>query len=606
MFSYFLGSNQYDSNPADDFWYGPVGRATSSGVAVSEDSALRLSAVWACTNVLCASGSSLPLNLLQTTGRVTRIAYEHPVYKLIHSTPNPEMTAMRLRSTGIAQQVNGGNFFAEIVRDMRGQARQLWPIHYSRVKSVRANARLAGIYNVPEKTLLWEVKNEGGLSVTYLRDDQMFHVPAVLSEDGIMGAGVIDRARESIGLGLATEQQGAAYFANSARPAYAIVGGKFKTGQDREDYRRMWMETHGGPVNNAKPAMLPEGSDLKPLGFSQEDSQFLGTRQFNVEDVARWYNVPLHLVGHLLHSHYANIEHSQIHFVVHSLIPRLVLWEQEIDRKLLTEQERETYYSKHVVVGLLRGDSAARAAFYRELWQLGALSINEIREKEDFNPIGEGGDEHFVQTSYTTVAKLAAEEPEPQPVVPEDEDEPEETPEDEQSDDTPEEDGLSIQREQLETMRQLAAYMQERPQETVTVPDMTAREQALRQSACLMIEHELEKCLSRETVALSRAATKQPSEFFIWLDDFYDKHQSVVTDSLRRPVQAYFTATGTFGDPEAIVSTYAASHVQRSREEILRQTEIPADQWGEFGERAKRLAESWKAGRILATEVVGK
>jgi HK97 family phage portal protein len=413
VISLFLSSDSENHrDPLSGFWYGPVGRQSAAGIDVTPDVAMTYSAVWACTRVLCAPGASLPFNLNRRTNEGAEVDSNHSVHGLIHNLPNPEMTSMPFRCLGINRQVNNGNFWSEIERDRSGNPVRLWPIHNGRVKLFRASEEYATQAGVEPNSIVWRVQNDVGHDPSWIPDKDMFHVRSIISDDGIIGKGVIENARETIGHGLATVRQGAAYMKNSARPSVVIIGGKFKQGESREDYRRMWNDVHGGPANNAKPAMLPEGSDIKVLSFSPEDSQFIQTLQHSVEEVARWYGVPPHMIQHLLRATFDNIEHQGIDYVVYSLIPWLKLWEEEAWRKLLTPAEQKTHFFKHNVEGLLRGDAAARAAFYKAMWDIGAFSINDILRKEDMNSIGPAGDQHFVQTSYSTLEKLMSGIPE--------------------------------------------------------------------------------------------------------------------------------------------------------------------------------------------------
>jgi len=359
---------------------------------------------------------------------------------------------------------------------------------------------------------------------------------------------------------------------NSARPSVVIKGGKFKDAEDRESYRRMWMDVHGGPSNNAKPAMLPQDADITVLSFSPEDSQFIQTLQHSVEDVARWYGVPPHMIQHLLRSTFNNVEQMGIDFVVYSLVPWLKMWEEEIYRKLLSEDEQRTYYAKHNVTGLLRGDSAARAAYYQALWQLGAYSINEIRELEDMNPI-EGGDSHFVQTSYATLDMMLNPPEPPAPVVPA-------IPE------APEDDGLSAKID-------LLLEYQKPPEQ----PPIDGRLKAVQDAARLMIEETSSRMLTKEIKALERAASKPPAEFFGWCDGFYSEHTKTLSESLQRPLQAYLASYGTFGDTIELSQVIASRHVAWSKDAVLLATECQPEEWPTLGGKFATLAEEWRRTR---------
>lgn len=567
----------------DDFWYSPIRRESASGVDVSDEVAMTYSAVWACTRILSATGASLPWNLMRRRGNQIEVAANHPVQRILHNLWNDETLSLMGRSAGIGQQINNGNAYAEIERDMIGRPVRLWPVHYSRVTPLRADDQMASALSVQPKSLVYRVRNDAGMPPSFVPNRDMFAVPSMVSTDGICGKGVIENARDSIGMGLATERQGASYH-KRGRPNYAIIGGKFKEKEDRDYFRMTWETVH---AESGRPALLPEGADLKVLGFSQEDQQFLETRRHNVEEIARWYGVPPHMIQDLSRATFSNIEHQAIDFVVYSLIPWLELWDKVAWHKLLTPFEQRTMFAKHNVAGLLRGDTKARSEFYEKLWQLGVLSIDEIREKEDMNPLGEeaGGDKRFVQTSYTTLDAIGREqEPMPEPEMPEDDDENEGESEDEDTED--ETGNLSAKLDDLIT------YVRAIPQERTIPQEQNGharkaddREERLAAAALVQVEDALRRARSRETKALQRAAKKQPPEFFIWLDDFCGEHQEILANELTLPLQSYEIASGV-----AVSATEAATEfVATTHEQVLRATEIQPEEWGTLPQRIADL-----------------
>lgn len=564
----FLGlfglSASADRDPTSGFWYGPAGRKTLAGVDINETTAMNLSSVWAATRLLCATGSSLPLNVLRTTGYKTKeIATEHSTHRVLHHEFNPEMGSMMARSFGINMQVNWGNFYAEIVRERgdRGPVKELWPIHSSRVNPCRFDGGALG----------YRVRNSDGTTDDFMARD-MFHVPSMISTDGICGKGVIQNARESLGAGIATERHGASYFANGAMPGIIIKGGKFKDKEDRADYRRQWMEIHSGPENALKPALLPEGADVSFMTFNARDSQFLELREHNVNDVARWYGVPPHMIYDLRRATFTNIEAQGIEFVVYSLVPWLKLWEEEIWRKLLTPQEQKTYFAKHAVEGLLRGDSAARAAFYTSLFGIGVLSINDILELEDRNPIGDEGDKHFVPLNMTTAEKAGEEEPQQAAI-------PSMPMEDEEPDDATEE---------------LAAYLQPPPQ-IVATPDNAALVEGCRG----LLADTLGRMLNKECRACRAAAenNRTPKDFFAWLDDYYERYTATLTDAVSKQVALLLVAAGDEREASAVTTEAIAAHIADSKESILQATEVAKEQWALVPDRITACGLKWQAER---------
>lgn len=560
VLSFFGIGAHTDRDPTSGFWYGAAGRRTVAGVDVNENTAMNFSAAWAATRLLCATGSCLPLNLRRRTGkRSNEIADDHPVHGIIHNQFNPEMGSMMARSFGINMQVNRGNFYAEIVRTLgtRGPIKELWPIHESRMKLGRdASGQLA-----------YEVRNEDGTTDTFTAAE-MFHVPSIISSNGIQGKGVIQNARESLGVALATEKHGASFFGNGAMPGIIIKGGKFKDKADREDYRRQWMEVHGGPSNGMKPALLPEGADVSFITFNARDSQFLELREHNITEMARWYGVPPHMIYDLRRATYSNIEHQGIDFVVYSLIPWLKLWEEEIWRKLLTPEEQKTYFAKHAVEGLLRGDSQARAAFYKALFEIGVLSINDILELEDRNEIGDDGDKRFVPLNMTTVEK-AGEEPlvKVETIPLEDDEKPDET-----------------------TAKLIEYSTGEVVQPTNDAIVSRARE---------VLSETLGRMLNKECRACESAAknNRDPKSFYVWLDDYYARYGATLTDAIGKQVEIYLLSSGDKRPSETVVAENVANHIAASKEDILRATEVPQDQWASVPDRIAACGVRWQTDR---------
>jgi HK97 family phage portal protein len=344
------------------------------------------------------------------------------VHRIIHDQPNRDMGAMMFRARGINHQVNAGGCFNEIRRTIGGEPLSLEPIHFRRIppQNIRRedDGRIVYLVNRPD----------GGGQPQRVKQEDMFHVPSIISEDGIIGKGVVAAARESIGKAMGTQRRGAAAINNGGAPPLALKGAKFKDKADREEYRRQLNEVHSGPENAGKWLLLPEGSEVEMLGFSLEDSQFIESENFDVEEIARWYGVPPHLVGHLLRATFNNIEELGISFVKYSLIQWLKLWEQEVWRKLLTEKEQETHYAKFVVDALERGNLATRTEagvkkFFNGLW-----TLNQWAEQEDMNPITETtmvdgksvnlGDVNFVQQAMIPLAQAVKGQQQPQPAAP--------------------------------------------------------------------------------------------------------------------------------------------------------------------------------------------
>lgn len=398
--------------PGEDFWYQPVGRSTTAGVRVDEAIALNYSVCWAATRLLAGTGGWLPFNLYKRmAGGGANIDAKHRVHRLIHSQPNQDMAAMMFRARSINHQVNWGNTFSEIRRTNGGQPFSLEPIHPWRIPP-------QNIRREDDGKIVYLVYRPSGVGQPQrVKQEDMFHVPSIISDDGIIGKGVVTAAREAIGKAMGTQQHGASSLKSGGAPPLALKGAKFKTREDREEYRRQLKEVHSGPDNAGNWLLLPPDAEVQMLGFNLRDSQFIESQQFDIEEISRWYGVPPHLVGHLLRATFNNIEELGISFVKYSLIQWLKLWEQEVWRKLLTPDEQDTHYAKFVVDALERGNLATRTEagvkkFFNGLW-----TLNQWAEQEDMNPIKETvtidgkevslGEMHFVQQAMIPLSMAA-------------------------------------------------------------------------------------------------------------------------------------------------------------------------------------------------------
>jgi len=359
-----------------------TGQMSNSGVEVDEDTALKISAVYACVKVISETIASLPLNLLkELTNGDSEKAKQHPLYTLLKDSPNSEMTSFTFREMQMTNLLLWGNAYSLIKRNKLGQIVELYPLKSKNMKVER---------DAVSNNIKYTYTNNKGLTKTY-SPKQILHIPA-FTFDGVLGVSPITYAREAMGLALATEEFGARFFGNGARP-----GGVLEhpgTIKDPDKLRESWNKVYQGTTNSHKVAVLEEGMKYHEIGMSPEDSQFLQTRSFQLTEICRIFRVPPHMIGDLSRSTFSNIEHQSIDFVVHTIRPWLVRWEQAIARSLLTDEERTIYYAKFNVDGLMRGDFATRMNGYAIARQNGWMSANEIRALEDMNkiPPEQGGD----------------------------------------------------------------------------------------------------------------------------------------------------------------------------------------------------------------------
>ena len=359
-----------------------TGHLSNSGVDVDEETALKISAVYACVKVISETVASLPLNLLkELTNGDSEKAKQHPLFTLLKDAPNSEMSSFTYREMLMTNLLLWGNAYSLIKRNKLGQIVELYPLKSKNMKVER---------DAVTKKIKYIYTNNKGITTTYT-PKQVLHIPA-FSFDGVLGVSPITYAREAMGLALATEEFGARFFGNGARPGGVLEHpGVVK---DPEKLRDSWNKVYQGTANSHKVAVLEEGMKYHEIGMSPEDSQFLQTRSFQLTEICRIFRVPPHMIGDLSRSTFSNIEHQSIDFVVHTIRPWLVRWEQAIARSLLTDEERTIYYAKFNVDGLMRGDFATRMNGYAIARQNGWMSANEIRALEDMNkiPKEQGGD----------------------------------------------------------------------------------------------------------------------------------------------------------------------------------------------------------------------
>jgi HK97 family phage portal protein len=360
------------------------GSQSLSGETVTEETALNYSAVWNAVALISGTISTLPLHLLRKDNRKTLHVKEKPLYRVLHDRFNPYMTAQVGREVMAAHILTWGNCYAEKLRNGYGEITELWPIPPNRITGMGMDAG----------TVYYDIKV--GNETKRLSREKILHIPG-LGFDGFVGYSVISMARKSIGLGMAMETFGSHYFGQGTHPGGVITGGKQI--KDLGAKRRAYNDTYQGLGKAHRLMFLEEGEDYKSVGIPPEDSQFLESRQFQIPEIARWFNLPPHKLKDLTRSSFSNIESEQISFVTDSILPWLIRLEQNYNMQLLTEPEqfRQMIYTRHNVDGLMRGDSVNRSTYYKTMFGTGAMTINEIREKEDWDPINEKyADELFV------------------------------------------------------------------------------------------------------------------------------------------------------------------------------------------------------------------
>lgn len=370
---------------------------STSGKRVNERSAMQMTAVYSCVRILSEAVASLPLHFYKYDENGSKVkAVDHPLYRLLHDEPNPEMTSFVFRETLMTHLLLWGNAYAQIIRNGKGEIIALYPLMPDRMKVDRdEHGLLYYEYQVNSD----DAPTNKGSSVK-LAPDEVMHIPG-LGFDGLVGYSPIAMAKNAIGLAIAAEEYGSKFYANGAAPSGVLEHpGTLK---DPSKVRDSWSQTFGGSANSHKVAVLEEGMKYTPISISPNEAQFLETRKFQIDEIARIFRVPPHMVGDLEKSSFSNIEQQSLEFVKYTLDPWVSRWEQNMARSLLSAEEKQNYFIKFNVDGLLRGDYQSRMNGYATARQNGWMSANDIRELENLDriPAELGGDLYLINGNMT-------------------------------------------------------------------------------------------------------------------------------------------------------------------------------------------------------------
>lgn len=389
---------------------------SNAGERVDEKSAMQIATVYACVRLLAETVAALPLHLYRyaDNGKGKEKATDHPLYKILYMLPNPEMTSFSFRETMTTHLLLWGNAYAQIVRDGKNAVLGLYPLLPELVDIDRdEHGEIFYVYHAYTDDVPGETNKD-----IYFRRDEILHIPG-MGFNGLVGFSPIAMMKNALGSELAVENYGSAFFRNGAQPSGVLEHpGVLK---DPAKIRENWTKVYGGANNAHRVALLEEGMTYKPISLPPEDSQFLSTRQFGVEEICRIFRVPPHMVQDLQRATYSNIEHQGIDFVQHTLMPWLVRFEQGLIKDVLLPDERDEYFPKFNVDGLLRGDYQSRMNGYATGFSNGFLSVNDIRGLENMDLISEeeGGDFHIVNGSYIRLRDVGAAYSQGQAVTPE-------------------------------------------------------------------------------------------------------------------------------------------------------------------------------------------
>lgn len=400
-----LGASATDYSAGSDYWYTSRGVNSSSGFPVTYEKALGIAAFWDCVKVISEDVAKLPLVVYERLADGKRPAPEHTLYPKLHNKPNGYQTSYVWRRLMEVCRLLWGNGYSEIIAD--GRSINLIPLHPSRVRpELQANG-----------TIIYYVKKADNISEREIAQESMFHLIGE-TLDGVKGMSIITAARNSLGLSIAAEEHGARSFANGVSKRGVLEHPGTLSLEAQKRLVATFDEANAGVANAGKTTLLEEGMTWKEIGMSNEDAQFLESRRFQGEETARWFRMKPHKIGILDHATFSNIEHESIDYVIDTLLPELVNWEQSLWDRCLSPTDQERYFAEFRVEGLLRGDALSRGQAMQIWRQNGVINADEWRAVENMNPIPGGAGKVYLQMAnyvplgtvpiQTTAAKALA------------------------------------------------------------------------------------------------------------------------------------------------------------------------------------------------------
>ena len=527
------------------------GGKTASGKAVNEDSALTFSAVYRAVALIAGTISTLPLRVYRRVSDTERErAAGNPVDMLLNVSPNEYMDAVTFRETLTANVLTWGNGYAEIVR-AGPRPVALYPIA-SRLVTPKVNA--AG-------RLVYEVRQDDGTTRTLAQRD-VLHVRG-MSGDGLAGWSVIRKARESIGLGMAAEQFGAAFFGNGSRPSGVLTSPQKLEEKTINRLRAEWDAMQSGAGNAGRPAVLTGGMAWTSISIPPGDAQFLESRKFQVLEVARWFGTPPHLLFDLDRATFSNIEHQGLEWLAYGLGYWLRKWETTVNLALLSEGD---LYAEHVTAALVRSDLKARYDAYAVGRNNGWLSVNDILRAENMNTIGEEGDVRLAPVNMVPLENLLMQE----------------EANDAAEGETPANDPSDVPGA-------------DQPSEDTSDPGETEAASAMRGLLLATVGR-----LARRQAAAARQAAKRPGKFLDWLDTWAGHEQDVIAEALG-PVLPVLATAGRVRQAADLAGLYAS----RARETLLDVAGQATPDWlidgvEQWAAAWERESPEWLAERVRA------
>lgn len=522
------------ANPDDWLYEALTGGRSKSGVSVTETTTLGYSAIYCGIRLIAETIGSLPWHLYDRTADGKERNTSDPLAMLLHDSPNEEMTASVYLQSQVLAFYLYGNMVSEIVRNRAGMVKAVYPIHPSRVEVKRNDSG----------NLVYSILQPDGVTRRNMKPDRIWHVP-LLAADGIVGKGLLQRARESMGYSLALETYGAAHFGNGAQPGGVLEHPGRLDANARKNIRSEWEAIHQGPDRAGRIAVLQEGMKYSGVAISPEDSQMIENRKFQVGEVARWLNIPPHLLKDLERATFSNIEQQAIEFVTYTIRPILVMIEQETNRKFIPEDERARRFNEFLIDGLLRGDIQSRYNAYAIARNNGWMNADEIRSRENMNPMPDGlGQRYLVQGAMVPI-ELAG------------------------------------------------VAQQQKSEQTGDKKADSARQLAMIEAHTALLRGVMQKSVTKEANE-ARRASKKPSSFLKWMETFYLEHSDVLKTALEPNIRAFELATGYAIDIPALI----ARHITQSREQLLNASGTATA--NELPERIEAVVTAWEAGRAAS------
>lgn len=523
---------------------------------VTPETAIQFSAVYACVKIISETLSSVPLVMYRrkADGGKDRDA-KHPLSKLLRNKPNRFMTGMQFRETLTRHVLLWGNGYCQILRNSAGEPLELIPIHPSRI--------------TPELTdageLVYKLQKKDGGKLTFRAQD-IFHLKGY-SDSGLEGLSPIAVMKQAIQMGVSLENFGKNFFEGGAFPAGVLqYAGQASMPQEaKENLRESWQKLYGGDNRGRKVAVLEAGVTWHPMGIPQQDAEFLATRKFQIQEIARIYRVPPHMLADLDRATFSNIEQMSQEFVTYCMLPWFKRWEETITWSLLDGDDSELF-AEFLVDGLLRGDTASRFAAYQVAIQNGFMNRNEVRLRENLNPY-EGGDEFIIPLNMKT-EEDAEEEDVEDPIAeePEDNDDEEETEEDDEG--TTDDRQAALQPE---------ARDGEKP-----------RHQEVAEAFRGAMQETWGRVLRKEIRAIKDAARKKGERFDEWFDEFIGEHRSFTIECLKEITRSYCALAG--GDTDCVLASVVNEYRESIRDAVSAWAAEPA---GGYARSERELSVYW-------------